>query len=466
MIQDTRIQRLNDREEQVKRPYVVYWMQAAQRAHVNHALEFAAGEAERLKKPLLVYFGLTERFPEGNLRAYRFMLEGLVEVKEALHRRGVKLVVLHTPPPVGAVEVGAYAALMVTDRGYLRVEKTWRDSAAALLDCPLYQVETNVLVPVEVVSGKEEYSAATIRKKIHLQMEHYGVPLAERRMSYHSRGDVLPFAEFPLEPLDGALAKLELDRTVPPSPLFLGGTSKALSLLHAFLEEKLQDYDQVRNDPAGKGTSDLSPYLHFGQIAPLHIYLETLKKPTQLRGGFLEELIVRRELSMNYVHYNPFYEDYQALPDWAKKTLEAHRADPRPVLHTLEELEEGRTYDPYWNAAQREMVLTGKMQGYMRMYWGKKILEWMRTPEEAFQAALYLNNKYELDGRDANGFTGVAWCFGKHDRPWQERPIFGMVRYMNDKGLERKFRMQAYLDKVAALEAAYGDPGGEGERKG
>jgi deoxyribodipyrimidine photo-lyase len=199
----------------------------------------------------------------------------------------------------------------------------------------------------------------------------------------------------------------------------------------------------------------MSPYLHFGQISPLFIALQThaakgIKK--QNKDAYLEELVVRRELSMNYCFYNPHYDSYSGLPDWAQKTLKAHRNDKREYIYSITELERARTHDPYWNAAQREMLLTGKMHNYMRMYWGKKILEWSATPEDAFKNALYLNNKYELDGRDPNSFTGVAWCFAKHDRPWNERAVFGTVRYMSSSGLERKFDMDAYVQKIEDLQ--------------
>jgi deoxyribodipyrimidine photo-lyase len=197
--------------------------------------------------------------------------------------------------------------------------------------------------------------------------------------------------------------------------------------------------------------SDISPYLHFGQISPLYVALEVANAAgvrKEAREAYLEQLIVRRELSMNFVNFNDHYDSYDCIPSWAKRTLAEHESDRRQYEYSVEELEQGRTHDPYWNAAQREMVDSGKMHNYMRMYWGKKIIEWTPKPEDAFRAALYLNNKYELDGRDPNGFTGVAWCFGKHDRPWQERKVFGKVRYMNAEGLRRKFDMDAYLRKV------------------
>jgi deoxyribodipyrimidine photo-lyase len=198
----------------------------------------------------------------------------------------------------------------------------------------------------------------------------------------------------------------------------------------------------------------MSPYLHFGQISPLWIAFQALKTKSPGTEAFLEELIVRRELSMNFVYYNERYDSLEAIPEWAKKTLKTHQKNRRPYLYRLGELEAAKTHDPYWNAAQKEMVVKGKMHGYMRMYWGKKIIEWSQTPEEAFKKALYLNNKYELDGRDPNGFTGVAWCFGKHDRPWGERPILGQVRYMNDKGLKRKFDADAYVKRMDVSETA------------
>ena len=191
----------------------------------------------------------------------------------------------------------------------------------------------------------------------------------------------------------------------------------------------------------------MSPYLHFGQICPLYIAMEVLKSNSPGRDAYMEELVIRRELSMNFVFYNENYSSVQCLPEWCLKTLKTHQRDPREYTYTPEELEGAQTHDPYWNTAQKEMIITGKMHGYMRMYWGKKMLEWCQNPEDAYQTALYLNNKYELDGRDPNGYAGVAWCFGKHDRPWAERKVFGNIRYMNANGLKRKFDADRYIKK-------------------
>jgi len=449
MIQPQRLKSLNAKDIR-KGDFVLYWMQASARAAGNHALEYAVRRANEQKRPCLAFFGLTDRFPEANLRHYAFLLEGLRETRRNLAAKGIQLVVRRISPEKGVLELAGRASLVVVDRGYLRVQKAWRAAAAGALDCPLIQVESEAVVPVETASPKEEWAAASFRPKIRKQLAEYLVPLRERKPLQDSLG--LEFESLDLEDTNGLLRSLEIDRTVQPSPFFHGGAGEAKRRLKAFLRDKLDHFHDLRNNPSLDYLSHLSPYLHFGQISPLEVALAAAATKSPGREAFLEELIVRRELALNLVHYNPGYDSFEAVPSWARKTLEAHLADGRPSVYSLEELEAGRTHDPYWNAAQREMVATGKMHGYMRMYWGKKILEWSPTPEEAFAAALALNNRYELDGRDPNGFAGVAWCFGKHDRPWRERPIFGKVRYMNDKGLRRKFDVDLYVRRVAELE--------------
>jgi deoxyribodipyrimidine photo-lyase len=247
-----------------------------------------------------------------------------------------------------------------------------------------------------------------------------------------------------------------VDDSVAPSPTFHGGELQAHTHLERFLSSRLADYATHRNDPEKDWLSGMSPYLHFGHISPVEIALQAIDYAESAlaeseRAGvdtLLEELIVRRELAMNYAEYNDRYDSYAALPDWAQQTLAEHEGDPRPYAYSLDQLEQGATDDPYWNACQLQMVKTGKMHGYMRMYWGKKILEWTAEPTEAFRRTVYLNDRYELDGRDPNGYAGVAWVFGKHDRPWAERSIFGKVRYMNANGLRRKFKeIDRYVDR-------------------
>jgi deoxyribodipyrimidine photo-lyase len=456
MIHPSRIQPLNTRSILDGR-YVLYWMQASQRVECNHALEYAVGAANEHNLPVVVGFGLTEQFPEANLRHYTFMLEGLEEVRKELNRRGFRFVPLRRSPEMAAVELAREASLVVADRGYLRIQRQWRRHVAKNAPCAVIQVESDAVVPVETASPKEEYAAGTLRPKLQRILQGYLVPLKEKpvrkdslslRLDADSEGD-----------LASLLKKMKIDRTVSPVRAFRGGTAWANTLLEEFIAKKIRHYDKLRNDPGLDYSSHLSPYLHFGQISPLAVALRIAAEksiPATARQAFLEELIVRRELSMNFVFYNESYDGYECLPDWARKTLTEHAKDRREYIYDLEQWEHAGTHDPYWNAAQREMMISGKMHNYMRMYWGKKLLEWSRTPAEAFRTAITLNNRYELDGRDPNGFAGVAWCFGKHDRAWSERKVFGKIRYMNDAGLKRKFDMDAYLKKVSALERKNG----------
>jgi deoxyribodipyrimidine photo-lyase len=431
------------------RDVVVYWMQAAQRAEANHALEFAVGQANELRKPLAVLFGLTDKYPEANERHYAFMLEGLRETRASLRDRGIPMIIRKGEPDAAVAEIGRRACLVVVDDGYVRIERKWRRAAARALPCPLIQVDTNAIVPVGVASSKEEYAAATLRPKIHRLLDDFLAPLG--RTPLRKGSDRPPIDSWDIDDTDKVLADLDIDRSVPRVSAFRGGASEAANRLRRFVREKLASYAEDRNDPTIDGQSGLSPYLHFGQISPLAVALAVKKGPRYGQAPFLEELIVRRELSLNFVLYNRAYDRFGGLPEWCRSTLLEHQKDPREFVYTRAEFEAAATHDPYWNAAQMEMVLTGKMHGYMRMYWGKKILEWSASPREAFRTALFLNNKYELDGRDANGFAGVAWCFGKHDRPWARRPVYGTIRSMTAGGLRRKFDADAYVRKVEAM---------------
>lgn len=445
MIQQTRITFLNEKRIQ-DRQYVLYWMQASQRCEHNHALEYAIRKANERNKPVVVFFGITDVFPEANVRHYRFMLEGLIEVRQTLHQRGIKMVIRYESPEKGVLRMSAGADMVVVDRGYLRIQKAWRMFAAERMDCPLIQLESDAVVPVEEASPKEEYAAATFRPKIKKKWDAYLVPLRENNPKHSSVN--LDFFSFGIDDVDDAISNLRIDRSVSGTGHFRGGTKEAKKLLRVFIRDKLLRYEDLRNDPSLDFVSHLSPYLHFGQISPLYVALQVMKTDGPGSHAFLEELVVRRELAINYIHYNAQYDAYEGLPEWAIKTLNTHRTDTREYIYSLQELEGAKSHDPYWNAAQKEMMIRGKMHGYMRMYWGKKILEWSMEPETAFRTAIYLNNKYELDGRDPNAFTGVAWCFGKHDRAWAERPIFGKIRYMNANGLRRKFDIDKYVEKV------------------
>jgi deoxyribodipyrimidine photo-lyase len=448
MIQKERIRHLNSKRLR-SRDYVLYWMQASQRTEYNHALEYSILQANELNKPLIVFFGITDSYPDANERHYSFMLEGLREVHSSLERRGIKMVIRRMSPQIGVIDLSKKACLVIVDRGYVRIQREWRKFAAEKMDCPLVQVESDVVVPVEEASPKEEYSAATFRPKIKKKLDQYLLPLKKTNPKIDSLD--MRFDSLDLSNPSKVISNMNIDRTVSKVDSFRGGTGEAKKHLENFIKNKLSHFQELRNDPTVDYLSNMSPYLHFGQISPLYIASRVLKTRSHAKEAFLEELLVRRELSMNFVFYSNKYDSFDGLPQWAKKTLREHKKDKREYTYTLEELENAETHDPYWNAAQEEMRIKGKMHGYMRMYWGKKILEWSKTPEEGFKIALFLNNKYELDGRDPNGFAGVSWCFGKHDRPWMERNIFGKIRYMNASGLKRKFDADQYVRKIEKL---------------
>ncbi|KYC49120.1 MAG: Deoxyribodipyrimidine photo-lyase [Candidatus Methanofastidiosum methylothiophilum] len=435
MIQNERIKFLNNKKEK-NGEYVLYWMQSSQRTEYNHALEYSIIKANYLKKPIVVFFGLTDKYPNANLRNLSFMLEGLYEVEKSLMERGITFVIKNTSPEIGATEISNEASLVVVDKSYQRIERSWRKYVSLNIDCPLIEIETNTVVPIEEVSKKEEYAAATIRPKINRLLSQYIVPIDPIKPIKSASS--LGFDSLDLEDINVLIKSLEIDKSVSTAPDLFGGTSEAKSHLDLFIKTKLDRYDDLRNNPNLDYLSQMSPYLHFGQISPLFIALKIEQTESPGKESYLEELIVRRELSMNYVYYNNTYDSFEGLPNWCKRTLELHEKDAREYIYSLKDYENANTHDLYWNAAQNEMMHTGKMHGYMRMYWGKKVIEWSKSPKDA----------YQLDGRDANGYTGIAWCFGKHDRPWAERKIFGNIRYMNDKGLKRKFDPDAYAKKI------------------
>jgi deoxyribodipyrimidine photo-lyase len=452
IVQSTRIQILN-RNNISRGDYVLYWMQQSQRAEENHALEYAVELANHLKQSLMVVFGIMDDYPEANLRHLTFMLEGLQETQQALAKRGIKMVVRPGHPAQVALQAGKTASVIVCDRGYLRHQKQWRREVAINADCRVVQVESDVLVPIEVVSDKAEYAARTIRPKIKHELPNYLKPI--RSIPLNRPSSNLAGKGLNLNDIQEVLKNMPIDSSVQPvSVYFKGGTSRAKKTFDRFIRHKLRFYDDHSNQPQTDDISHMSMYLHFGQISPIYLALkirDMKQAGARNRDAFLEQLIVRRELAMNFVHYTPNYDRYACIPAWSRQTLAEHESDSRPHLYTPRQLENAQTHDPYWNAAMNEMRCTGFMHNYMRMYWGKKILEWRKTPQLAFKTMLAFNNKYFVDGRDPNSYTGVAWIFGIHDRPWKERSIFGKIRYMAATGLERKCDIQAYVAKVQKL---------------
>jgi deoxyribodipyrimidine photo-lyase len=406
----------------------------------------------------VVGFGLTDGYPEANARHYAFMLEGLREVATDLAARGIGFVLRRGAPDTVALALTERAALVVCDRGYLRHQKAWRARVAAEAGRRVVQVEGDVVVPVDAVSDRAEPAARTLRSKLPRWRDDYLRPPAAEPVQVRADGLALG-PSLALADVPTLLRTLAIDHTVAPVAAFRGGTSEARRRLAAFLDGPLAHYDVERGEPAHAQVSFLGAYLHFGQISPVEVALAVTGRGAPGTGAtaYLDELIVRRELAMNFVEHAPRYDDYACLPDWARDTLDRHRDDPRPHCYDAAALEAAETHDPYWNAAMREMRATGYLHNHMRMYWGKKILEWSPTPEAGFAAVLALNNRWFLCGRDANSYANVAWCFGLHDRPWPERPIFGTVRSMTAGGLERKVDVKAYLAHVARV--AGGDPG-------
>jgi len=337
----------------------------------------------------------------------------------------------------------------VTDFDPLRIKRQWKEQVAGKIDIPFYEVDSHNIVPCRTASPKQEFGAYTIRKKIQRLLPEFLEDLPGPKIHPWQQGVLQIRTDW--RKLSGAP---RADRTVKAVDWIVPGEKAAGKALRHFIAKKIGGYDAGRNDPSKDCQSNLSPYLHFGHLSAQRTALEVIKKvpDVPMRSSFLEELIVRRELSDNFCFYNPRYDSLEGFPAWAKRTLDDHRQDKRTYRYSVEEFESGTTHDDLWNAAQMEMVTRGKMHGYMRMYWAKKILEWSGSPEEAMGAAIYLNNRYELDGRDPNGYAGIAWSIGGvHDRAWGERNIFGKIRYMSYNGCRSKFDIRRYIQYVGSL---------------
>ncbi len=427
---------------------VVYWMQRSQRGRANLALDVAIAAANLLGAPLLVFLAPRGDFPGATRRSLTFLMQGIADIAEDVSARGATLV-LRSPPQTSLLqfcrEVGA--RLVVGDEHWLREPMAWRAKAADRLDIPYWTVDSDVVVPLAALPQKEEWAARTLRPRIHALLPAYLCARSEPDCSVPWVGP-LPHSD-PLAPPEELLQRLgPIDESAQPVAQ-QGGRRRGLATLQRLVRQRLRLYLEARNEPSEDGSSGLSAYLHFGHLSPLEVALavEQSDAPQPAKDAFLEQLIVRRELAIQFCARNPHYDSLQGCADWARLTLDQHRADPRAYTCDLATLEQARTADPAWNAAQTQLLRDGTMHGYLRMYWAKKILEWSPTPEIAFERALLLNDRYQLDGRDPNGYTGVAWAVGgKHDRPWApRRPVFGTIRFMNAAGLARKTNLAAYL---------------------
>lgn len=430
---------------------VVYWMSRDQRARDNWALLFGQELAIMMKRPLVVLFCLVPDFLNATIRQYGFMLKGLRKTEIALSEKNIPFYLLQGDPAevIPSLLSELRAGVLVSDFDPLKIKRRWKSGVASLIGIPFYEVDAHNVVPCRIASSKQEFAARTLRPKLRRLLPEFLTAMPRLRRHPHTwAGDMSPADWDDLE------LRLKVDRSVEEVRWITPGEKSARSMLRRFISRKLPFYNDRRNDPTEKGQSDFSPYLHFGQISAQRVAIEVRKSgaPKEAVDAFIEELIVRRELSDNFCLFTEGYDTFEGFPAWAKKSLNAHRRDRRPYLYDREDFEKARTHDPLWNAAQMEMVRRGKMHGYMRMYWAKKILEWSESPERAMETAIFLNDRYELDGRDPNGYTGIAWSIGGvHDRAWPERKIYGKVRYMSYEGCRSKFDVEGYINLVGRL---------------
>jgi deoxyribodipyrimidine photo-lyase len=430
---------------------IVYWMSRDQRAEDNWALLHAQDLAIARKVPLVVVFCLVPDFMGAALRQYDFMIRGLSETSISLEKKSIPFFLrigdpaAQIPPFVQKLGAGC----LVTDFDPLRIKRKWKKKISARLKIPLIEVDAHNIVPCRMASPKQEWGAYTIRPRIRKLLSEFLEPFPK-------------FIKHPYPLSNGSeaidwnrlLKNLQTDNSVAPVQSIESGAGAAKRKLRRFIQTGLDDYNTRRNDPMAEGQSGLSPYLHFGQLSPQRAALDVLGAEVDpiKKEAFLEELIVRRELADNFCFYNPDYDSTRSFPAWARTSLDAHRSDLREETYTPEQFDGAQTHDPLWNAAQMEMVKTGKMHGYMRMYWAKKILEWSENPEQAMERAIRLNDRYNLDGRDPNGYAGIAWSIGGvHDRAWGERQVFGKVRYMSYGGCKSKFDVEGYIRKIEEL---------------
>lgn len=430
---------------------IVYWMSRDQRAHDNWALVYAGELARQRSAPLAVAFCLQPRFLNATLRHYAWMLRGLREVASTLADRDIGFVLLHGAPEreLPRLLARAGAAALVTDFSPLRIKREWTAAVANAISIPFYEVDAHNIVPCWQASNKQEIGARTLRPKLMRRLDEFLEPFPSLRR----HPIAWPEAVEPVD-WDAELGRLDIDNSVAEIRWATPGEHAARKALDGFLRSGIERYGQQRNNAAALGQSDLSPWLHYGNLAPQRLALELMDSAAarETKDTMLDEAIVRRELAENFCFYNPDYDNPRGFPEWAMTTLRQHQDDKREHVYTREQLERAETHDPAWNAAQLEMVYRGKTHGYMRMYWCKKLVEWTESPEQAMEYAIYLNDRFQIDGRDPNGYTNIAWSIGGvHDRPWPGRPIFGNVRYMSANGLRSKFDVDAYIKRVDEL---------------
>lgn len=453
-----RVQLLNDKSANNDGKYILYWMQMFKRTTHNHALNFAIREANERKLPLVVYEGLKFYYPWASDRIHTFILEGVEEKRKAFEKLGIKYIFYlqkdKKSPKDTVAKIAKDAVLLVTDDFPCFIIPDHNKAIVEKAKIPVYAVDSNGVIPMSRFE-KEEYAAYTIRPKIKKMVDEYLKPFEEIKISV--KADKLkidcPDTEVNEKTIEKLVSECAIDHSVKPSFMYHGGTQNGHKRLKKFVKNILEDYDMARNKPEKDGSSRLSAYLHFGFLSSLEIALAVKDSDAkkESKEAYLEEIIVRRELSYNLTRFNPHYDSIKALPDWVQQTMRKHIDDERAPIYSLEQLEFAKTYDELWNAAQREMVETGEIHNYVRMLWGKNVIGWTRSYEEAFEILVHLNNKYCLDGRNPNSYAGILWCFGKHDRPWMERPVYGTMRYMTSNSTGKKFDSKKYIEWTKTL---------------
>ncbi|HEU4534238.1 MAG TPA: deoxyribodipyrimidine photolyase, partial [Polyangiaceae bacterium] len=428
---DTRVRLLSpgaggERGARGRAEFVVYWPQMYRRARSNAALSYAVAEANERGLPLVVYEALRVDYPYASARFHAFVLEGARGEAARYRARGAAYAFFLPKTAAEArgvfAALAARAALVVTDDYPSFVVPAQLARAAAACPCPLVAFDDNAVTPLALFP-REEYAARTLRPKLHRALPDWLRPIEEPDCDRPPPARLeLPFDPFDVERADlaRAIAALPVDQGVGAVAESPGGSDEARKRLGRFVRELLSGYPDDHNHPDRAATSRLSPYLHFGHLSAREVALAVRDAdgPTAAREAFLEQLLVRRTLAFNLARSNPAHRTYEAAPDWARRALAARAGDPRPHLYSRRELEEARTGDEVWNAAQRELLATGAIHNYLRMLWGKCVIAWKATPAEAFAELVHLNDRYALDGRDPNSYTNILWCFGKHDRPW------------------------------------------------
>jgi len=456
-----RTRRLNS--ESVIAGPVIYWMNRDQRYQDNWALLQAQSEAIRLSQPLIVAFFLHTQYMYAKTEHLDFMLSGLSETARILESNNIPFILKLSEPPAALIELTLRtgAGLIVTDFSPLRHVRAWCGHLAKLASkhgIALWETDAHNIVPCWKTSDKQEYAARTIRSKINRQLLDW--------LTYYPKNEAHPYSinDSQRKALNYKEAVSEISNVLQninrlrASEAYTqnnpqSGFVAAKLRLETFITNSLINYES-RNNPNCKVTSQLSPYLNYGQISAQTValrILETVNLKPELSSQaflFLEDLIIRRELSDNYCFYNQFYDSFSGFPSWACDTLNVHRGDLRTYLYSAKTLLNAQTHDDLWNAVQLDLRDNGTMPGYLRMYWAKKLLEWSLTPEIALETAIHLNDSLALDGRDPNGYTGIAWSIGgTHDRPWPERSVFGKIRYMSYDGCKRKFSISDFIKK-------------------